>query len=117
MQRLNRFLVPALGLVLLLASTAGLVDHDHGLSAELAAYACSVDHQDGGHGYDSGLHAAGDEHQHVCPGCHLTSNRLLVVAAHGITAGRAATLAVAAPPWPSPRRASWAHPPRRGPPA
>lgn len=118
MYRLHPWLVPILGLAVLLVSTTGLVGHEHGFSTELTTYACSADHgSEHGESHGRGIHAGSDEHQHVCPGCHLNGQRLLRTAPRGVAAARIATHVVTAFVQPSPRLVLWAHPPRRGPPS
>jgi hypothetical protein len=115
----SRLVALGLALGLLLASPAGLVDHDHGPSVELAGFACAADHDSAGRHEASagrGAHAAGEEHQHTCPGCHPNGQRLLLAASQGLATGWTRATATPRPVLRPGTPADWAHPPRRGPP-
>ncbi len=69
----------ALSFSLLLASSAGLAQHEHGIEPSLAGVECVVEHGDGHGKPDSRsapeLDGAGSEHQHFCLACHLSGKR------------------------------------------
>lgn len=77
----------ALSLLLLLASTVGLVGHDHAAETERAGYDCALDHErdPGARAQDvATLHAGGEQHRHHCLGCQHGGQRILLAASQGV---------------------------------
>lgn len=68
----------ALALLLLLASIAGQVGHDHGLQFGPEGYECSLDHKGEGLSPQASVpswHESGDQHHHSCFACPLHGQR------------------------------------------
>ena len=79
-----RPITPALILLFLLSSTAGLVAHEHTTAAPAAGYECSSDHQGEAEHASSnatGLRSGAEQHRHLCVGCQLGGHRSLIVPA------------------------------------
>jgi hypothetical protein len=85
----NRFTLTLLAMIFLLSTTAGLVEHDHGLTVVRKGYDCTSDHRE--HtlppNAEAGLQKSGHRHHHDCLGCQLSGNRTLVPVARGCEVG------------------------------
>lgn len=86
-----RFLGPLLAALLLTTSTAGLVNHDHGLAPERGEYGCARDHQaehdTATFSPTAGLRSSGGWHHHHCLQCQLNGHRSLLDPARGTDLG------------------------------
>lgn len=84
----------ALSVSLLLASSAGLAQHEHGIEPELVGVECIAEHGDEHHDPSAEstpqLAGAGTEHQHFCLACHLSGKRSQI--SGGDEATRSATI-------------------------
>lgn len=74
-----------LAVLLLLASLVSSAGHDHALGVERTGTECAIDHEGehlsrpgpGAEGSDPHLRAAGERHQHHCPGCRHNGFRMV----------------------------------------